>query len=533
MTFLRAVLFLFWFGRRDLWEKHARRASRSVVWTVAMVVGFVLVVSGLSMGFKKARYLRLQDEPRAAYLGIGSRLSPNEITPNRLEALSSEIHAVAPGAECYPYYRVFASWRVNVDGRELDVPCKGRTLAVGDRIAQSGRLFRTGGPFQSGEAPGIIVAPNMLVTLGLDPLGDYEELSFVPSSGYDPISVPVVGIISDDFPDGYGFLINEAYIEILAGVKPPRNIRTGRIPDEWGQWRNVPGMREAIEAVFKERRIKLIPEVQEQFDGLGSSWWTWGLECTDDFGMPQHDWRKALQAFLDYLEARGGKRVSSDERAQFLKIDAPNRTSRIRREAYDRVAAYVNDLSDWERIAKISSVTGIQGKQDDNEDSGGIEAATWVPLPIDEDLIKQVTAIERTSRIINWVLATISVVVVLVAVGNTNTILVLRSEAKVAEIGMLKAIGAEPQLLGWLYVVQGIQIWFWGMLYGVLGAGGSVWLFVWTCNHANRGTVIAFVCPWWLLVSVVVGSAIVCTLISFQATRKTRRTHPAASLGSS
>src|SRR5436309_13575234 len=168
MTSLQRLRFLFSFAWQDLFERNARRTTRVIVVTVAILSGFTLVVYGLALGYEKARLQRLRSDPLALCLWAGNPTLGQKIDPTTLQRLRDRLGQRLDGGRlvgCYPFYETEFDWFVRTpDGELRSTSLRGRTLAPGDPLLPSLPL-RSGRPFERPDEEGVIVTDNLLRVL--------------------------------------------------------------------------------------------------------------------------------------------------------------------------------------------------------------------------------------------------------------------------------------------------------------------------------------------------------------------------------
>jgi len=181
------------------------------------------------------------------------------------------------------------------------------------------------------------------------------------------------------------------------------------------------------------------------------------------------------------------------------------------REGYDLAGVYLRDLPELRPTADA------------------IRARTRLQI-INEGVIQQLNDIASAARAALVVLSSVLVVVWLVAAVNLVVVLELRTQQKVAEIGLLRAIGISDALLRQVYEMEAALLWLLGAGAGlVLAAGVGVVLLGWLVP-GESWAVVANGRLVLLAVLIVGGSALVCWSGTWYATRAARRSAPADSL---
>jgi hypothetical protein len=388
------------------------------------------------------------------------------------------------------------------DGADRSLRLRGRTLAPGDPLLDSLPL-RAGSPFHDPAQAGVIVTPEFLRLLGLpaDAAAGTELHVRARASGAR-VAVPLVGVTSDRLPLGHQFVLTEAYETQLLTTEPDvpaPAIRTGPIPEQWPRPRELPA---AVRQALKVFDLDL-PAREER---LGKPP-VWQISSFRDHPPRCSDWRLYLRRISEMMEAEGFPRAAEIDR-----IDAPSAHPRPpQREGYDLAGVYLRDLPELRPAADA------------------IRARTQLQI-VNEGVIDQLNDIAAASRSALVVLSSVLAVVWLVAAVNLVVLLELRTQHKVAEVGLLRAIGISDALLRQIYEMEGALLWLLGVGVGLLlaaaaGAGLLGWLVpgeAWAVVANGR-----LLWPGTVLLAV---SALVCWLGTRYATAAARRAAPAESL---
>src|SRR5260370_15867549 len=129
MTFAQRLRFLFGFAWQDLFERNARRTTRVLLVTVAVLSGFTLAVYGLALGYERVRLRRLERDPLALCLWATVPTLGDKVKPEQVAALRGRLDE----SSCHPFHEAEMDWFVRARGEEPahSTSLTGRTLAPG------------------------------------------------------------------------------------------------------------------------------------------------------------------------------------------------------------------------------------------------------------------------------------------------------------------------------------------------------------------------------------------------------------------
>jgi hypothetical protein len=504
MTILKRRLnFLLWFARQDLFARHARRTTRVILSTVAILTGFTLLVYGLVLGNECVRLERLKRDPLALCLWVQAGDGPlgNHLTEDRLDALRNALAQALPlpGAfrGCSPVREVDLDWYLESDapsGRTTKL--SGRTLAPGDPFLREWPL-QAGRPLTDSNEHGVVVAKDMLDMLGKAATSPPLTLRVRSAEGTAHL-VTVVGVSPTRFPHDHLYALTEAYYEELLTEVPTaalERIYTGPLPDELVRQKELPA---AALAVLNQLNLMATAESLEERR-------VWQLSSLEG-KPPLRAWRQYVKQLRKVLVSAG---YPLDDAFERITVAAEDRPPAPPKKGHDLAAVYLGDLPDLTPAAAAARSIGLE------------------PL---EDVIKQIEAINHAARLAVLVLTWVVVVVGGISCWNVSAIQELRAYQKTAEIGMLKAMGMSDRLLRQVFVTEAALLWGLGcgagMLLGLAGGWGSAW---WLAESpAER--FLAFRCPWYLAAAVAGACATAVWTSTLYATRAARRAPPSETL---
>ena len=496
MTISQRLRFLFGFAWQDLFERNARRTTRVLLVTVAVLSGFTLAVYGLALGYQRVRLQRLQRDPLALCLWATVPTLGDKVKPEQIAALRRRLGE----SSCFPFREAEMDWFVRPKNEELahSTSLTGRTLAPDDPLLQSFPL-RSGRGFEQADAEGVIVTESMLRIL--DQRADVTSLRLRARASGEPIDVAVLGVTQAPLPLGHTFLMTEEYHRRLLTEDPNpavANVRTGPVPASWPEPEHLP---QTVKNALDSYNI-LPPRIEKRADG-GK---VWLLESSDN---PQlrSNWLACVNRIHQLM-------LESDRRLKpapdFVRIVLPGTAPRAQLPAgYDGVGIYVGDLPQLKPAA---------------------EAAQEAGLSVNRDVIEQIEAIGRASRAAVLLLTLVVVVLGTLSFWNIKVIQELRSLQKVSEIGMLKAIGMSNGLLRQVYLTEAALVWALGTVGGTALGLTTGLAASWMLAEHPEERWTAFYCPWDVWLGVAGMGGVACWLSTLFATQRARRGSPIETL---
>lgn len=497
--FKQRLAFLLWFARQDLFARHARRTTRVILSTVAILTGFTLLIYGLALGNEQVRLDRLKRDPLALCLWVEAGDGPlgNHLTQDRLDALQAALTRYLPrqGAlrGCFPVREANLDWYLETeDASDRSTNLSGRTVVPGDPFLKEWPL-QAGKPLSEAGERGVIVTESLLQTLG-KPTRTPTATLRVRSAAGTPLTVPVVGVSRVPFPHGHLYALTQSYHEELLTEDPTlalERVYTGPLPAGLPRGKTLPA---AVQDVLDELRLTAAAEPRD--DNL--VWQLISLEGKP----PLTAWRR----FVVQLGAALGKAGFPVEAAfERLTIAPEDKPPDPPKKGYDLAAVYVNDLSDLTPAAAAAKSIGLQPR---------------------EDVVQQIEAITRATQRAMLVLTWVVLVVGGIACWNISAIQELRAYQKAAEIGMLKAMGMNDRLLRQVFLAEATLLWCFGCGVGMMLGMGAGWGAAWWLAEVPAERVLAFRCPWSLAMVVAAVCAASVWGSTLWATRAARRGSP-------
>ncbi len=509
--------YLLSFAWQDLRDRYALRTTLVIVSTIAFICAFTLASYGFLFGVEQVKLHRLDQDKLARCLWTGDNIVRQRITPAVRAELEARIRQKLSNAGdlegVFPFREVKFDWRTK---DQLTIPLRGRTLAVDDPLLQGRRPVRPGGRIIQGpDDRGIVIAPSMLKALGWLSQSAPESLHLV-ATGNVVVSVPVLGVLEENLPLVHDFIIPERYAHELESQNPDPELQlvySGPVPDDWPT--ELAMLPEVVRKMFQTYRLAPPIRVRGR-DGL----WVWSLESQ---GAPG-DREKPLPTLSEWYQNL--RRIHAAMTPKYTANEAFITQLDTRGQvppppplpvAHDMAGIYIRDLK---QLAQ--AVTACESVQAGEEN---LKVAN-------KDIVKQVEALLEDLEMAVKVLIGIGVLLLIVAIWNIWVIQELRSEQKVAEIGMLKAIGMSgPQLLG-LCLIEGGLLWAFGAAGGLLVGLGGGWTGAWLLHSDPKERQLGFASSAGLIVAVVVGSGVISLLGSWYSSWTARKASASESLRS-
>lgn len=505
---------------RELTDKVARRSTWVMAQTIALTVGLSVALFGFAFGMEEVLLRRQAKNSLALCLVIGGdTLVTHRLTPEVLEQVRA---ALARGVTrrdgvegVFPYYQVALTFR-KANGN-FGEPLDGRTyfLAQGPEGEQRDPLFvrrplrQDKKPFALGDK-GVILTPHGLRLLGYrpdDPLP--QELQLVTTGGDVP--VPVLGVTHENLNTPHAFLLLAEYARELAAANPNpelASVKTTPLPASWVEkYKTFADLPANVRAYLDELELRLA-SVE---DRDGKVIWRVSLKEVNATASLEQ-WNRWLRELHQKLAAPG-ERITEYLRVgpatEGLRVDPPPRLD------YDQAAIYTRDPRSLVQAADAVETVVAGGRK----------------LETDRTVVDEVSKIAQLTQQAIALLLVLELVLVVLAMSNLRVLQALRAEQKVAETGMLKAMGMTTRALLALELIEGVMLWLPAAVTGV-GLGlvfhyGACW--AWYGGNAEEVSA-GFVVSWRLLLAAVVGSGVLALGCGVWASRHSRRAAPSEAL---
>jgi hypothetical protein len=536
---------MMWFAARDMIASWRALATTIAIFlTVLVMCLFTLAAYGLAFGSDIVQVFRLEHDPLALCLRLGSDFSA--MTAHDVDGISRKIReGVADPAGFrggFPFRKVeYDCRRGDERGSER---ARGRTVRLTDprdpllesRPPQAGSYDFTGAnaPHLSPEAPmwgRVIVTPSLLDQLGMKTVPDALTIEVDAR----PYRLKVLGCTKADLP-GYSFVIFDADERRIARsvckVRLPRYF-SGPMHPDWPPPDKFPPA--VLTACNKTWGITLNP-----FDGGCLM-----LQSNEERSV--FEWRLIIEKIHELLEKHTGKAYrdfyqKADDHGQVRpedKIEAPD-------DECNRAAFYfakAESLVEVEQMldttvarmqAEIAAAESADGKADPSRaatlEAERHELSQLIMLrDMNKATFDQVSGIQNSTSAVLRILSVFEALLIVMAAWNVGVVQVMRAILQVKEAGMLKAIGMTRGSLVGIVLLQAVYFWLAASLLGiVLGWETGNLLAHGYYAHRPEEILRGFACSWWLKTSplravalmgaVFSGAGLVCVLSSFIAT---------------
>jgi len=439
--------FAFGFAWKDLADRRAAAPTLVIVFTIALTTALSALAFTLPQAAEEARRKEMGQKPLATCLWgrhVTQELLEPDLQEEQVRALHTRLESGLDSRDdlvgCYPVRVLDLEWRFPNNEKEQRTQLRGRTLAPGDPLFRSCRT-KYGKTLSEGE-PGIIAAPKMLELLGYPAdLPPGSMLTVIrPGGSHAPMPVQLVDVFVDRLPDGYLYLMTEAYhIQILNTDDDVQMqaVVSGPVHPDWPDPLALPAT--LLDRLEEKEGLRITLIIQDA--GKPRAWQIESIRARPpDFAT----WRDKLLPLIHRLLRDVAKLVAAD---QFEKLRPPPQTRPVvRPDGYQRVAIYVRDVKDLRPAAEIARQNEIR---------------------VNENIVDQLSAYSEAVQTAQklrdfalpalWLLATI----------NLTALQSLLAQRKAPEIGMLRAIGMSNRTLLSLYLLEAFILWGLGSLYGL------------------------------------------------------------------
>lgn len=513
---MKSVRFLVWFAFRDLFERHARLTSLVNIATVGFVVACLIVAYGWTVGVQKIGEEKLRRDPLNLCLWCGpgptkriTREGAAELQAKLQESLGTEARA-----RCFVFGGSDFRWHHKSQG--IVVGIEGRTVLPDDPLLQSIPL-RVGGRESIGDADkGFVVSRSMLTALGYANTELPRMLRVEIAGGV--VDVPVLDIADRSYGDaeqaegpgqsilplGHEFIVGEQYETELRNENPNEELQevsARPIPDDWPD--DIAEMPATVQELIRQWSIQIVPKNQGE----------WNMFYAGKDQLPVLSlWKEYLvqinAAMNVAVNPATGSTFTNEPR---LEVDSPAKANvplKFRGE-YDWMGVYVGDLqylSPADQVARTEGLTSLN-----------------------QTVIDRLLKLREQTEEVLQILQRIGLIFLAVAIWNMWAIEYLRNKQKVAEIGMLKAIGMQPVSLVSLACCEASILWFFGFLIGVgLGMGlgyGRAYF-----QYGSELMLLGFYWTWLVIGLGGLVSALVCLVSGVSATFYSHMAPPCESL---
>lgn len=495
-------LFLKWYAQQDLDATSAREVTRPLIHSVGLTTAIVIVLLTLALALPLLQKSRLAQAPLAQSLWIGQpEIESQEITAERVDRLHEELAVPLPGKDRYQIRRFHLLTLRFASKDSFDQPLlRGGTIGVNDPLVK--RMLPTLDWHPNEE--GVIATTSLLRALGYAEDDNPPDSLEVRVSSNEPImKLPIVAIVDIKLPDSMLFLVTESEYERIyfeGHEKKSAKIHTGMIGDDWPTQRELLLDADFITKFQNQRGLTTVRRlpIPDRFLHV------WELEST--VSLRESDWVETVETLQGWLMERNAAFQVSDDFVSGTKIIDPESTTiDLSSQPYRLAEVWVADLDDLKDASIACRKAGYAAN---------------------ESAVQQVEDIQQSSRILGLGGMVIGLSLLLNASWSIKLIQELRCKQKLAEIGMLKAIGMNKGELASVFAHQATFIWRSGSKLGLLGSALGLLICCLLLTQSWAEVRILVLCGLVVAAVTLVGSRLVITLSILKGTKNARSIAP-------
>ncbi|HBJ37529.1 MAG TPA: hypothetical protein DDZ51_22795 [Planctomycetaceae bacterium] len=446
MSARETKLFLKWYAQQDLNALTAREVTQPLIHSVGLTTAIVIVLLTLALALPMLQKSRLAVSPLAQSLWIGQpEIESQEITLDRIDRLHKELAKPLPGIDRYQIRRFHLLTLRFASANSVDYPLmRGGTIGVNDPLARRMLPALAWNPADHG----VVATKSLLRALGYSEDDNGPDSLLVRVSSNEPVmELPIVAIVDINLPDSMLFLVTETEYERIYAEgheKASAKARTGMIGHDWPTQRELMLDADFIAKFQNQRglttvRRQLIPD---RFVHV------WELES--NVSLRRSEWIETVKMLRDWLIEKDESYQAVDEFVlDTTLIDPESRSIDLSTQPYRLGEIWVADLDDLKDASVACRKAGYAAN---------------------ESAVQQVEDIQKSSKIFGIGGLVIGLSLLMNASWGIKLIQELRCKQKLAEIGMLKAIGMNKGELASVFAHQATFIWRSGSKLGLLGS---------------------------------------------------------------
>lgn len=493
-----------WYSQSDLDAPASRHITAMTVWSLAMIVAFLLIAMTLAFWIRKVQEARLAASPLAKSLWIGQPGNERAVlTGDALKMLHEKILSEKPSNPPEPiqrFSRIPMKFQCESESDGFQ-EWYGRTVELGDPIL----LRLNGGREIPPDLLGVVPTRELLNHLRFSTCEDPTELWMRFSNEHPGMRVPVLFVADVKLPYNLKFLLRRCDLNTLdakVNDASAESMKLGPITEDWPNYRELKRDEEMPDIC-----LRLGIDVPK-FQGSEGEGYYYLVEPSDGEPKKINLWNQtAKQLRNELIEYMRVVRPDVDRRPDALgeialvdEIAPPSRPV-----VFDLAEVRVLELTDLKATARGCRNAGF---------------------PADETLVSQVDQVYQVGRMLLLAMLSTCVSLLLIAGIMMFVIQRLRCELKVPEIGMLKAVGISGVAFRELFQIQATTFWLRSMLRGAgIGLFAVVVISLFTANSQKELLLLAYT----FFKSVAVLGCITFIVIRFsllQATKKARLADP-------
>lgn len=507
-----AAHFARWFARRELWTKGVRLVAAVTILAIALSAAGSLVSLVMPEAARRIDVAELDSNPFSRCLWVSGRAFDREISEERRGDLEQILKGQGAPAAVTAYHETEFELP-DLPSASLLRP-KGRVVTASDPLfAKLSTITAGGRSFDAADRPAVILSSRLVKKFISEDGKPPTSLRLrAPRTG-EFLALDVLDVSRDPLPQGDLYYLNEAADEYLRRqdhrVGADSRITSGPPADDWPL--STDELPPKVLAAVRDWRLKL-PVIVNARDFVTDDvvrHWILETEKGDDEKNSAQEWRAYLQQISDLMREAG---FSASENFAVVQSQAKEPERAPPRRHYDRIIVSVDRLSDLRPVAEAIEQSGLY---------------------VNDSAIQQLQLIERMAERQRVVALAMVSLFCFGSVLSLWVMLVLRSQQKSPQIGMLRALGASDGTLRGIAAAEAAMFWFYGT---VLGAAMSLACGAAACATTDVplrlliGSVFDPRCLAWLGIDLVASFA-ACLVSGLVASRRFRRLSPAISLG--
>jgi len=491
-----SVGFLAWFAGRNLWEKRYRRVTAASTISLLLVIALPLAVAGLVGGLEKRSHEELSRNRLNLCLWV--RGGTNVVlTREKIAEVHQALQKTLGAAHLLGVHGFERTGRLNFKKKDGTSWWPAGQTAVWDDPILTDTPGTEGLRSQLEAATeGIVISRSALTELGFT-AEERPKLLRVNGSDCRVLAIAQHDESASDelrdrpvLPQRLDYLITERLFLLLLQGNPQYDVvRLKPIPADWQSRRtNLPP---GAKKLLKEKNVEISRDPNPD---------VWSLTQSGTGGWWHANWEEFVDRFAKAMAA--DKLPAPTESPPMLILpgnDVPPSPL-----YYSHMGIYTTDLKSLTKAA-----TFCRGAN----------------LLFDDEVVRKLDEIGARSREILRSLWVIELLIGAVAGLNLGIIQYLRHRQRMAEIGMLKAMGMSRARLGWLAVVEGGMLWLGGTVLGLVGGCAAGWLIAWA-KFGAEGLADGFRPPWIVFICIPLAAGVLSVAASLWGTAEARNTPP-------
>jgi len=429
---MKALRILLWMVWRGMVRPRVRLITFVCIFAVALMVFLPLEVYGVLFGLYAVQRQIVLEDPLTLCLWVGlPGLQDQVFTPERKEQLKRLLTGESGLSGWYFFHEIDIFFGLLPDPSAGSLSVTGRTRDPEDPVLTN-RTPQTNDKSSSG----LYVSRKLLEQLGWRPNEPEPRELFIEAPNRELVSVPVAAIY-DELPWGHKFVVDKNwyanFLQEHADVRCAILV-TGPIPADWPPPGQLPKL---VRTAFDTYRM-FVPQKADS---------AWRIETWRENGYHIRDWTTFLQKINSLMTTAG----FSSANEEFWKMARPinQQVNPHSLPAENMGAIYVKDVNHLRSLKQKLEQNGFYVR-DTN------------------DTINRLEQLNRSNLIQAGFVTAFLVLIFTGLMLVLTAVQTLRTDAKMAQIGLLKAIGMSERFLRWMFITESLIIWFLGTIVAVI-----------------------------------------------------------------